>query len=107
LELNLGQEVGFAAFKGAQDMVAQRIADSGHQPDPSCVYRYRTKALVGPWRSTPAQAMADALNAGQVRRDERDRHNLLWLVEGRIEERKPNPPPAGSRARRIFAPPGP
>lgn len=85
-------------------MVAQRIADSGHQPDPSRVYRYRTKALVGPWRRTPAQAMADALNAGQVRRDERDRHNLLWLVEGRIEERQANSPTAGSRARRLAPP---
>jgi hypothetical protein len=87
-------------------MVAQRIADSGHQPDPPHVYRYRTRALVGPWRRTAAQAMADALHAGQVRRDERDRHNLLWLVEGRIEERKPNPPAAGSRARRLAPPAG-
>jgi hypothetical protein len=87
-------------------MVAQRIAASGHQPEPSHVYRYRTKALVGPWRRTPAQAMADALNAGQVRRDERDRHNLLWLVEGEIEKRIPKPPPAGNRARRLAPPAG-
>jgi hypothetical protein len=80
-------------------MAAQRIADSGQRPDPSHLYRYRTKALVGPWRRTRAQAMADALNAGQVRRDERDRDNLLWLVEGRIEERKSHPPVAGNRAR--------
>ena len=73
-------------------MVAQRIADSGQRPDPSHIYRYRTKALVGPWRKTRAQAMADALHAGQARRDERDRHNLLWLVEGRIEERRPELP---------------
>lgn len=81
-------------------MAAQRIADSGHRPDPSHIYRYRTRALVGPWRRTRAQAMADALHAGQLRRDERDRHELLWLVEGGIEERKPDPPAAGSRARR-------
>jgi hypothetical protein len=81
-------------------MAAQRIADSGRQPDPSPIYRYRTKALVGPWRRTPAQAMADALNAGQVRRDERDRHKLRWLVDGRIEERRPDPV-AGGEARRM------
>lgn len=86
-------------------MAAQRIADSGHQPDPSHIYRYRTKALVGPWRRTTAQAMADALHAGQVRRDERDRHNLLWLVEGRIEQRRPGPPAAGGGARRGATPP--
>jgi hypothetical protein len=88
-------------------MAAQRIADSGHQPDPSHIYRYRTKALVGPWRGTRAQAMADALQAGQLRRDERDRHELLWLVDGRIEERRPAPPAAGSRARRAAASAGP
>jgi hypothetical protein len=88
-------------------MAAQRIADRGQKPDPSHIYRYRTKALFGPWRDTRAQAMADALHAGQIRRDEGDRQKLVWLVEGRIEERRPAPPAAGSRARRIFAPPGP
>jgi hypothetical protein len=102
VELNLGQEVGFAAFTGAHDMVAQRIADSEHQPEPSHVYRYRTKALVGPWRRTIAQAMADALDAGQVRRDERDRDNLIWLVEGGIEERRPDPRAVSGKARRAM-----
>lgn len=87
-------------------MAAQRIADSGQRPDPSHIYRYRTRALVGPWRRTRARAMADALHAGQVRRDERDRHELRWMVEGRIEERKPDPVAGGSRTRRIAPPPG-
>ncbi|HVQ10187.1 MAG TPA: hypothetical protein VMS43_17340 [Allosphingosinicella sp.] len=87
-------------------MAAQRIADSGQRPALSHIYRYRTKALVGPWRRTRAQALADALHAGQVRRDERDRHELRWMVEGRIEERRPDSPAAGSRARRLAPPPG-
>lgn len=87
-------------------MVAQRLAESGQRPGCARLYRYRTKALVGPWRRTHAQAMADALHAGQIRRDERDRQELLWLVEGRIEERSPRPLPAGSRARRLAPPPG-
>jgi hypothetical protein len=86
-------------------MAAQHIADSGQRPDPAHLYRYRTRALVGPWRRTPAQAMADALHAGQVRRDERDRHNLLWLVDGEIEERGPELASA-RRVRRAAPPPG-
>ncbi len=50
------------------------------------LYRYRTKVLVGPWRKSWARAMADALRARQVRRGEADRHELRWLVMGRIEE---------------------
>lgn len=50
------------------------------------LYRFRTTALVGPWRKTARQAVLDALRARQVRRDERDRHAVRWLVPGRIEE---------------------
>ena len=49
-------------------------------------YRYRTPALVGPWRKTARQAVLDALRARQARRDESDSHALRWLVPGRIEE---------------------
>jgi len=86
-------------------MAAQRFAESGHRPDPAHLYRYHTKALVGPWRETRARAMADALHAGQIRRDEGGRHKLVWLVEGRIEERSPDPPVA-VRVRRAPPPPG-
>jgi hypothetical protein len=80
-------------------MAAQRLAESGQRPDPEHLYRYRTKALVGPWRETRARAMADALHAGQIRRDEGDRHVLVWLVEGRIEKRSPGPPAVGGDRR--------
>jgi hypothetical protein len=51
------------------------------------LYRYRTSALVGPWRKSARQAVLDALHAHQARRDERNRQVLHWLVPGRIEER--------------------
>jgi hypothetical protein len=86
-------------------MAAQRIEDPGQKPGPSHSYRYRTKALVGPWRETRARATADALYAGQIRRDEGDRRKLVWLVEGRIEKRDPEPPIA-VRVRRAAAAPG-
>lgn len=87
-------------------MAAHRLAESGHRPDSAHLYRYRTKALVGPWRSTRMRAMADALHSGQMRRDECDRHELRWMVEGRIEERGTDPLAAGSRARRLAPPLG-
>ena len=60
---------------------------TANQPDAAAhLYRYRTAALVGPWRKTARQAVLDALRARQVRREERDRHALRWLVPGRIEE---------------------
>jgi len=86
-------------------MVAQRLREVGQRPDPARLYRYRTAALVGPWRETRAQATADALHAGQMRRDECDPHELRWMVEGRIEERRPDPAAAG-RARRAAPPRG-
>jgi hypothetical protein len=50
------------------------------------LYRYRTIALVGPWRKTARQAVLDAVHARQVHREGRDREKLRWLVPGRIEE---------------------
>jgi len=50
------------------------------------LYRYRTSALVGPWRKSARRAVLDALRANQARRDERDRQAVHWLVPGRIEE---------------------
>ena len=86
-------------------MAAQRLAKSAHPPDPAHLYRYRTKALVGPWRQSRAQAIADALHAGQARSDECDRGRLLWRVEGLIEERITKSPADGEN-RRIGSPPG-
>ncbi len=54
------------------------------------LYRYRTPALVGPWRKSERQALLDALRARQALRDERDRKAVRWLVPGRIEETETN-----------------
>lgn len=64
---------------------------SKSQRDPAMaehLYRYRTSALVGPWRKTARQALLDALRARQARRDEHDRQAVRWVVPGRIEERE-------------------
>jgi hypothetical protein len=68
--------------------MASRIKEQPEEP--AHLYRYRTPALVGPWRRTERQAELDALRARQARRDDRDRHALVWLVPGRIEERETN-----------------
>jgi hypothetical protein len=58
-----------------------------NQPEEAAhLYRYRTPALVGPWRKTARQAALDALRAKQALRDDRDRQELRWLVPGRIED---------------------
>ena len=58
----------------------------GRPEEAAHLYRYRTPALVGPWRKTARQAELDAMRARQARRDGRDRHAMLWLVPGQIEE---------------------
>ncbi|HYD14036.1 MAG TPA: hypothetical protein VEC11_14400 [Allosphingosinicella sp.] len=55
----------------------RQLAEAPH------LYRFRTSALVGPWRKTARQAVLDAVRARQARRDDRKVH---WLVPGRIEE---------------------
>lgn len=47
-------------------------------------YRYRTCAILGPWRQSPEEAKADAVKARQARYDE-DKVTLHWLVPGEIE----------------------
>ena len=49
-------------------------------------YRYRTAALVGPWRESRARAAGDAARAGQVIVDGEDPLNFRWVVAGEIEE---------------------
>ena len=49
-------------------------------------YRYRTAALVGPWRESRARAAHDAAKAGQVIVDGEDPLNFRWVVPGEIEE---------------------
>jgi hypothetical protein len=48
-------------------------------------HRYRTPAVVGPWRSTRGEALRDALKAGQCRRDDDAPEGLAWAVPGEIE----------------------
>lgn len=47
-------------------------------------YRYRTSVLVGPWRDTREQAVADAVHSNQARIDGSG-EDIVWLVPGRIE----------------------
>ena len=60
-------------------------------------YRFRTAALIGPWRDSEDQALADAARAQQV---SLDGAQARWLVPGRIEETLLNAPRsmAGERA---------
>ena len=50
---------------------------------PREVYRYRTRALTGPWAPTIGAAIDDAIRAGQARLD--DRGQLHWITPGEIE----------------------
>jgi len=48
-------------------------------------YRYRTCAILGPWRRSPREAETDAVKARQARwTDSGD--SLIWLVPGEIEK---------------------
>jgi hypothetical protein len=49
-------------------------------------FRYHTKTLLGPWRSTAEAAIQDAVRAKQARRDD-DGEGWHWVVPGAIEER--------------------
>jgi len=46
-------------------------------------YRYRTPALVGPWRETADAALEDAVKAGQARHDSSGRR--IDMLIGGIE----------------------
>jgi len=47
-------------------------------------FRYRTCVLIGPWRDTREQAMADAVHCDQARIDASG-EDIIWLVPGSIE----------------------
>ena len=49
------------------------------------LYRYRTPALVGPWRDTLDDAVNDAARAGQLV-FEGNASAMRWMVSGEIEE---------------------
>jgi hypothetical protein len=48
-------------------------------------FRYRTQALLGPWRDSAEAAAEDAVRARQAVRNGPDRSVLQWLVQGHIE----------------------
>jgi len=68
-------------------MATARASAAARRPTPAYLYRYRTKALVGPWRPTRQQAIEDALRAGQARSDTASGPDVNWRVEGEIERR--------------------
>ena len=49
-------------------------------------YRYRTTAIVGPWRERPEKAIEDAVKVQLVTLDSREPDGCRWLVRGQIEE---------------------
>lgn len=53
-------------------------------------YRYRTPALVGPWRKSPERAIKDAVKAGQAMPDDTSGRGWRWTAPGVIEE-EPSP----------------
>lgn len=58
-------------------------------------FRYRTGALVGPWRDTPERARDDAVRAGQARPGEGP--DIDWIIPGSIEQREGTPRNAGAQ----------
>ena len=82
-ELNPHQVVGIRAKASGGIPVASKLPIQPAEADH--LFRYRTSALVGPWRKTARQAVLDAVRARQARRDDRARA-VHWLVPGRIEE---------------------
>jgi hypothetical protein len=56
-------------------------------------FRYRTAALVGPWRATEAAAADDAIRAKQAVR-EGEVAGWRWVIPGDIEERDSAAAPA-------------
>ena len=51
-------------------------------------YRYRTRALLGPWRNTRERAVDDAVRAKQAITDKDEPRGFRWVVPGQIDEEK-------------------
>lgn len=49
-------------------------------------YRYRTRALIGPWRKSGYEAILDAVGAKQALLEDLDPLRIRWVVPGEIEE---------------------
>lgn len=57
----------------------------GRGSRPEVRYRFRTAALVGPWRKTRDAALRDAVEAGQAYVDEAEPDGVRWRLPGTIE----------------------
>ena len=68
---------------GIHDPASKRPSEDGVEP--SYCHRYRTEALVGPWRRSRDEAIADALRAELAFRDD-DTGLVHWRVAGEIEQ---------------------
>ena len=53
-------------------------------------YRFLTQVLAGPWRQTAAEAVADAIDAGQAVKIDEGGEGFRWLVIGAIQAADPN-----------------
>ena len=49
------------------------------------MYRYRTEALIGPWRECAWEAECDAVAAHLAQFDDPQFATIRWLVKGEIE----------------------
>jgi hypothetical protein len=65
------------------ELPSPMLGQPGERYEKVC-YRYRTHALVGPWRRRPEDALEDAIKAKQVRRERPG--DWRWIVDGTIEE---------------------
>lgn len=72
-------------MRGASPIDRAGTVNTGEQKDATPRYRYRTAALIGPWRRVREEAIDDAVKAGQAVRGPDDRHVMTWLVHGEIE----------------------
>lgn len=64
-------------------------------------YRYRTAALAGRWRDSPAAALRDAVKAQQAREDPAAPDGVRWLVPGEVESDQDDLPRAAAAGRRL------
>jgi hypothetical protein len=58
----------------------------GRGRQPLARFRYRTAAIVGPWRKAREAAVQDAVKAGQARIDDSQPDGVRWAAPGTIEE---------------------
>jgi hypothetical protein len=89
------QERAFPAYDRLEPQAATRpigLPARELSEDMQCVtrtmlcYRYRTAALIGPWRAQARDAIDDAVLAHQAELDQKQPEGYRWLVQGDVEE---------------------